>query len=719
MLLGHQPRIRLSFGLHMHQPVGNSDEVATEVCDLAYLPFLRVLERHPGIRVAVHFSGSILDRFALYRPEILAVVRGLVARGQIEVVGGAYHEPILALIPESDRLDQIRALSDRLEEVFGQRPRGLWLTERAWEPHLPSAVAAAGLAWTALDDEHLQGAGLRGPQRFGTWLTEDSGAAIRILPMHTDLRLLIPNAEPEEVVAWLRDQATPDGERLAVFFDDASRFGAWPGTHAHLYEDGWLDRFFTLLETQASWIDLDLPSAHLGRLSPWGRAYIPSMGYREMASWTLPPELEPGFSRAEALLPPDLRPFLGGGFIRRFLARYPEANHLHKRMLSASRRLAEATGARPIGELPDRDLVEKARHALWRSQANEPLWHGIFGGLYLANLRDAGYRALIETDELVDMMFHGDRPFSEARIADLDLDGRPEADVRTRDMAGVVSWQGGSLVEWDIRAWKRNILDTMARHPEAYHAPLVKAEARTAAHAHGGRRGAQDLVLAHEASSGPMPRDWHRRSACLDHLLHPDTTPEQWADASWGEQGDFVVEPFDLTLEESKEATTVIARREGHVWVGQAFRPLTITKRYLWPREGSRLEILHELHNPGTETLDLWFGNSSTLSVVPGAGPEHEWLPDGTPLPVAQDGTAGPLDRITVQDSRTGRRLTLAFSEAASLWFHPVETRSQGERGLERLFQGAAILAHWRVSLAPGTSWTLKTDWSAEGPAAD
>ncbi|MEB3299473.1 MAG: alpha-amylase/4-alpha-glucanotransferase domain-containing protein [Candidatus Sericytochromatia bacterium] len=706
MLLGHQPHIRFAFGLHLHQPAGNPDRVVTEVCDRAYLPFLRALERHPRIPVALHFSGSILDRFAAQRPEILAIVRGLVARGQVEVVGGAYHEPILALIPEADRRDQIKALTDRLTELFGQRPRGMWLTERAWEPHLADVIGQAGLTWTVLDDEHLLAGGLRGPQRFGNWITEDAGTALRILPMHTDLRLLIPNAEPEDVIRYLRDHATPDGSRIAVFFDDASRFGAWADTHGRLYEEGWLDRFFGMLADQQDWIRLDTPTGHLDSLSPWGQVYIPAMSYREMAGWSLPPELEPAHARALAALGPDLAPFLGGGFIRRFLARYPEANMLHKRMLDISRRL-EAERRRP--ERADDPRLAVAREALWRGQANEPLWHGVFGGLYLSNLRDAGWRALIEADRLVDDLRHGDTSFIEADAMDLDRDGRDEAIIRTRDLTAVVSWQGGALIELDFKPWARNVLDTLTRHPEAYHAPLVQASARdAAAEANGtGHHAAQGLLLVKEGPSGLMARDWHRRAAFMDHLLHPDSTLDQWAEATYGEQGDFVLEPYELTTQPTDHGMTLSTERQGHVWVGQDFRPLIIRKVYRFRPEGTGLELEVTLENPGDRPMALWYGNSSTLALVPGADAGQAWRARDTTLEVSRRGDLSRSAQLLLTDPRSGRRLAWDWSAPAQVWVTPIETRSQGSQGIERLFQGCAFLAHWQVQIEPGERWSV------------
>ena len=51
------PRLHLGIVLHNHQPVGNYGSVIEQVYNQAYAPMLAALERHPGIRIAMHNSG--------------------------------------------------------------------------------------------------------------------------------------------------------------------------------------------------------------------------------------------------------------------------------------------------------------------------------------------------------------------------------------------------------------------------------------------------------------------------------------------------------------------------------------------------------------------------------------------------------------------------------------------------------------------------------------
>ena len=149
------PKFNLVLLIHAHQPVGNFDDVMERTYEHSYLPFVECLARHPRVRLGLHYTGSLLEWMAEKHPEYIQRIGTLVARGQVEIVGGGFYEPILIAIPYEDRIEQIRRLSDFVYEHFGKRPIGAWLAERVWEPQLPAALAEAGVEYTLVDDSHF------------------------------------------------------------------------------------------------------------------------------------------------------------------------------------------------------------------------------------------------------------------------------------------------------------------------------------------------------------------------------------------------------------------------------------------------------------------------------------------------------------------------------------------------------------------------------------
>ncbi|MEE8575282.1 MAG: 4-alpha-glucanotransferase, partial [Thermodesulfobacteriota bacterium] len=96
--------LKFIFCIHNHQPVGNFDFVLEDAFVKAYMPFLELLEKHPALKVSYHTTGFLLDWLAENHPEYIELLKRLVARGQVEIMGGGYYEPILSVIPEADRV---------------------------------------------------------------------------------------------------------------------------------------------------------------------------------------------------------------------------------------------------------------------------------------------------------------------------------------------------------------------------------------------------------------------------------------------------------------------------------------------------------------------------------------------------------------------------------------------------------------------------------------
>ncbi len=202
-------------------------------------------------------------------------MRALVARGQVEILTGGFYEPILPAIPERDALGQIAKMTSYSEAVFGVRPRGMWLAERVWEPRLARTIAEAGVEYVPLDDYQFRLAGLADADLTGSFVTEDEGVPLTVFPISKRLRYAIPFGKPEDTISILRSLADRGDGLMALFGDDGEKFGVWPGTREHVYAGGWLERFLTALEENASWLETATFAEFVDREPPRGRVYLP------------------------------------------------------------------------------------------------------------------------------------------------------------------------------------------------------------------------------------------------------------------------------------------------------------------------------------------------------------------------------------------------------------------------------------------------------------
>jgi alpha-amylase len=227
-------------------------------------------------------------------------------------------------------------------------------------------------------------------------------------------------------------------------------------------------------------------------------------------------------------------PFLAGGAWPAFLAKYPEANLMHKKMLWVSDALASRLAEASLDAVGQ----ERARDLLYRAQSNCVYWHGVFGGLYLGHLRHAVFRDLLEAESLV-------APVAEATVErlDFDRDGFEEAWIRTPEVNLLVApEQGGGVALLELRAARMNLTNVLTRRPEAYHEE-IRAAARAAAGAPAARASeapsrsqvgaaageAREKAATIHAALAVSPElarslvyDPHPRLSALEHFLSPE-----------------------------------------------------------------------------------------------------------------------------------------------------------------------------------------------------
>jgi len=105
--------VRLCLAIHNYQPVGNFDGVFEQAYQDSYLPFLEIFEEYTDLRISLHTSGPLIEWLDENHPEYLDRLASLVAGNRIEILGGAFYEPILTMIPSCDRRGQIASGNSR------------------------------------------------------------------------------------------------------------------------------------------------------------------------------------------------------------------------------------------------------------------------------------------------------------------------------------------------------------------------------------------------------------------------------------------------------------------------------------------------------------------------------------------------------------------------------------------------------------------------------
>jgi hypothetical protein len=722
------PKVQFIFAIHNHQPVGNFDFVAEDAYQKSYLPFINVLEHHPKIKIVLHYTGILYHFFEKRHPEFIEKLRMLVAEGRAEILSGGFYEPILAVLPDEDKIGQIRTLSDYIRRKIGYDAGGMWLAERVWEPHMAKSIASAGIGHVVVDDFHFKMAGLHDDELDGYYLTEEQNSLVRMFPGSERLRYLIPFHRPEETIELLAGVRSTERNRLMVMADDGEKFGVWPETFHSVYEEGWLERLFTLIEQNAEWLETTTFSDYLSKEPSRGRIYLPTASYMEMGEWTLPTRAmkEYGDALARAKNSPDfgvLRPFIKGGIWRNFLAKYSESNHLHKRMMMVSRKVHAVLDDLDSRGIKKKQAAERMLDHLYQSQCNDSYWHGVFGGLYLPHLRSAVYEHLIQAEYLADALPRegqgaGTRgqgtqkkniqtAWLEIERGDFDRDGHEEVMLNSELLnLFIAPAEGGRITELDWKPRSFNLMNTLTRRREGYHDKILHvAGGSVSGSQESGAKTIHDRITVKEAGlQHHLLYDWYTRGSLLDHFPGPGTDLTNFMRSEYHEAGDFILGAYDVTCKQSKGNATVIMERNGNV----AGRNVRLRKVLSLRSGAAEVNIAYTIENLGNEALNTSFGSEFNFSLLAGNAPDRYYDIPGHTLEkrnLASFGETINVKQAGLVDEWLKLKVTLEFAQPAVLWRAPVETVSQSEAGFERVFQSSMVMPIWRLSLVPGKSW--------------
>ena len=650
-------KTKFAMAFHCHQPVDNFGWEFERAYENAYLPLLDRLEEFPSVKASMHYSGNVLEWLEQEHPDHVDRTAALVRSGQVEIIGGGCFEPVLAMIPERDREGQIRLNDEIISRLFGARPRGLWIAEKVWEPQIGDTLLRSGARYTIVDDYHMFRAGLSEDEIYGPCVTRVNEGAVTLFPSSTRLRYYMPFKLPEVTLDYMRRIAEKrKGETTCFFFaDDAEKFGAWPYTYWWVHKRGWLKSFFTLLSENSDWLETRTYSGVCEEVRPTEVGPVPSSSYAEMMEWS-------------------------GGDFRNFLRKYPEADRMHKRMLSVSDKLSSLeTGSGISG-----GWMDEAKKELFKAQANCAYWHGTFGGLYLPHLRSGVYSHLICAENMVEDKTGRDRKGAVIALERQAGKGKSETILRN-DVLDVFadSEKGGALTELDYKPLCMNLMNMMSRTKEGYHDKLEKKNAGRMKQARkaiirGDFADVHDVLgVRHRGLEKILVYDDHRKASFLTHIFRGDRA---WDDLRKVPSGHsrFLNDAYAHVVSESSGSIELaLSRRDKVFTTGAGAFDLEVVKRVRlgnWPG----LKLSHRVIRHSGEGALPGYAVEFNFSV---------WDDEVKARPASRR-----TDHFSLRDKHSGLALHFSLNRDFTVVTYPVYTVNETEAGLSRTFQGISVV---------------------------
>ncbi len=688
------------FGIHCHQPVGNFDFVFQDNFEKAYKPFFDILEKYPEIKIAIHYSGPLLEWIIENRSDFIDKMVSLVKKGQIEFIGGGFYEPILTAISRKDALGQIKKMKMFIENNFHQKPRGLWLAERAWEPHLTSILADAGVEYIFLDDFHFLSSGLPLNKLNGYYITEDNNQTVSVFPISQKLRYLIPFHPVDDVLNFLHSEDSEDESEeatLSILFDDGEKFGTWPGTYDHVYKNNWLEEFFLKLSSDKN-IEFILPGECLNIFDPLGLVYLPTGAYMELTEWVLPTpsriKLENFIeSLSEEKKLDELAGLVRGGFWRNYFSKYSESNYMSKRVNYLSRKI-DNLFKKDYNEI----LIREAMNEVWKAQCNCAYWHGIFGGIYLPHLRSAIYRHLLRAEDIISKVVYNDKKWLDYEILDIDSDGNQEIVIGNSRMTFVISPdRGGSFLEISDRISGVNFANFITRREEAYHRLLFQTE----------KYSDEEYSTIHDIVKS-------KEDNLVDYLIydkHPLSVIFEvfGNDSSSGDPlTDSVI--FDSRTKNTKCVIDRLITPYSGEYIDIKFNTysvndISLKKNLRIYRDENRIEVLYDLIV--ARENEFVFYMVFPVFIPEGENPKRYFSLNSQEkkfLPSTSENFTG--DYLLFTDEIEGFNLSINSDRECDIKWYPLYTVNQSEGGFEKNIQGSMLFFGNKIK--PGGKYSFK-----------
>ena len=654
-------KVSLLFGVHMHQPVDNFGEAVDEAVELCYKPFFETMVRFQEFKFSVHCSGWLLDRIRKNNPDVFENMKILTQSGSIEWIGAGYYEPVLSSIPSCDRQAQINKLSDYIFKYFGVKPKGLWLTERVWESSLVPDISACGIEYGIVDDYHFLSSGFDASKMDGYYKTEESGKELGLFPIAQSLRYALPFFNTKRAIESILACGS-DKNSAAIIFDDAEKFGLWPKTHEWVYEKKWLENFVTAV-LQNKKIKTQHYSSYMQKKPSLGLAYLNNTSYFEMGEWSLKPKQTLALEALKQSVGNDYFnsmgvAFIKGGMWKNFFIKYAESNYLHKRMLYFSK-------------MQD-TLDKKSLESLYELQTNDVFWHGVFGGLYLPNLRDNAYRFLLELEKSkVTKNITKD-------VLDIDMDGFDELKILTKNLSMVFSSKfGGQLVEFGSFDRLFNWQNTLMRREEAYHDKILNPKAIQPHNSIGDEIATihNDGSLIDEKLRDELIYDWHPKYSFVDHFSDEEFSFESFKNILFREVGDFANQPFKLHKKKNS------FKRVGGIYLDKLYET-TLKKSYKF--DENMVELTMEYKSAYNDKLfyacelNLHFAHPDKITF------NNEKIENGF--------TQKDSDELMIYDDFTQKTIKIKTGIKCDIFAYILKTISQSENGFEKVAQGVSFI---------------------------
>ena len=202
--------------------------IMQKVARQCYLPMnallLNLIKEHKGaFKCSFSITGTAVEQFRIYAPEVLDSFRALAQTGCVEFLAETYSHSLAALSSKEDFVEQVKLHSKMIKDEFGKKPVAFRNTELIYSDQIGEMVSAMGFK-TILAEGAKHVLGWKSPDYVYTNAIDNSlRVLLRNYKLSDDIAFRFSNQgwdqyplTADKFAGWIKESA---GEVVNLFMD--------------------------------------------------------------------------------------------------------------------------------------------------------------------------------------------------------------------------------------------------------------------------------------------------------------------------------------------------------------------------------------------------------------------------------------------------------------------------------------------------------------------
>lgn len=416
-----------------------SNEVLEKDYQTVYKPLIKFLYSHPEISFSFSCSGNQLVFYKKRKNEMLTILKELISRKQIEVLGGGFYDPILPLLYPVDRNGQIDLLSAEIRQNVGIRPRGISLYADCWDSSLVNTLQSSGIEYVVLDSNLIR----NDNKKFLPLVVSEMGKFVEVFPYYDSFNPSKDKSPKDFILDIVKavDKIQKKDKYVQLQPDRVININIDHQLMADLIESKWFESFAKYLQNNPELnVKTTIPSLFRKNNIIKIPCYISSGLNKNISDWCDFYYIESDRKNKKS------------NNIFDFMHTYTNSHNLYNRMVYISMLVNQYKN--------DKMRKKAAREKLWEAQAGMGLLSTTPGILSSSFCRQKSYKNFMDVEKIL----REDGNFKEAITSfDYDGDGLNEYVCRMQNYFAYISLISGAINELDLIKNTGNYVDNLVR----------------------------------------------------------------------------------------------------------------------------------------------------------------------------------------------------------------------------------------------------------------